>query len=211
MPSSPRVAAALALTALLSGACAPAESEPAPASGPEAPMFEVDPFWPRPLPNHWVIGSTVGVAVDSRDHVWVVHRPDSLDPVTEIGAAADPPTSECCLPAPPVLEFDPDGNLVGSWGGPGEGYEWPESNHGITVDYMDNVWIGGNGATDAHILKFARDGTFLLQMGRSGGNEGSRSLENFGRVAKIRGQTKRTLPMGTGTSAWPSSTRTRAK
>ena len=153
--------------------------------GLQVPLFEVDPFWPRPLPNHWVIGSTIGVSVDSRDHVWIIHRPDSLDAATEIGAAADPPTSECCLPAPPVLEFDAEGNLAGSWGGPGEGFEWPASNHGITVDYKDNVWIGGNGADDAHILKFARDGTFLLQLGRLGGNAGSNDRENFGRVAKI--------------------------
>jgi hypothetical protein len=118
------------VVALVAAACAPESTPdvattPAAGSGIQAPMFEVDPFWPRPLPNHWVIGSTVGVSVDSRDHVWVIHRPDSLDPVTEIGAAANPPTSTCCAPAPPVLEFDPEGNLVGWWGGPGEGYEWP--------------------------------------------------------------------------------------
>lgn len=150
-----------------------------------APMFEVDPLWPQPLPNHWILGSAIGVAVDSRDHVWVIHRRDSFNERTEIGAAADPPTSECCIPAPNILEFDPEGNLVGSWGGPGEGYEWPSSNHGITVDHQDNVWIGGNGPRDAHILKFSRDGTFLMQIGSSGGNAGSNDMENFGSVAKI--------------------------
>ena len=84
-----------------------------------------------------------------------------------------------------MLEFDAAGNLVGSWGGPGEGYEWPSSNHGITVDYLDNVWIGGNGEDDAQLLKFTRNGRFLLQLGHAGGWEGSNSLENFGRVAKI--------------------------
>ncbi len=155
------------------------------ATGPQAPMFEVDPLWPKPLPNHWILGSTIGVSVDSRDHIWVIHRQTTLNPVTESGAAADPPISECCIPAPNVLEFDQEGNLVSYWGGPGEGYEWPQSNHGITVDHMDNVWIGGNGETDAHLLKFARDGTFLMQLGRSGMNGGSNDLENFGRVAKI--------------------------
>ena len=155
------------------------------ATGPQAPMFEVDPLWPKPLPNHWILGSTIGVSVDSRDHIWVIHRQTTLNPITESGAAADPPISVCCIPAPNVLEFDQEGNLVSSWGGPGEGYEWPSSNHGITVDYMDNVWIGGNGETDAHILKFARDGTFLMQIGRAGMNGGSNDLEHFGRVAKI--------------------------
>jgi DNA-binding beta-propeller fold protein YncE len=92
---------------------------------------------------------------------------------------------ECCTPAPPVLEFDADGNLVGSWGGAGEGYDWPTTNHGIAVDPMDNVWIGGNGPDDAHILKFTRSGQFLQQLGQPGGNAGSRDAVNFGRVAKV--------------------------
>ena len=160
----------------------PAAAEPATtASGDGAPMFEVDPFWPKPLPNHWRIGSTIGLSIDSRDHVWVIHRPDSLA-ANELGLDADPPTSMCCSAAPPVLRFDPEGNLVDSWGGPGEGYEWPESNHGITVD---NIWIGGNGQNDAHVLKFSLDGTFLMQVGSLGGNAGSNDAENFGRVAEV--------------------------
>ena len=166
----------------------------------EVPLFEVDPFWPKPMPNHWILGNTIGVAVDSRDHVWIVHRnrPEqsfARSGTTEIGAAQDPPLSECCVPAPPVLEYDSEGNLVGSWGGPVEDgeYEWPDSNHGIEVDHMDNVWIGGNGGPDAQILKFSRSGEFLMQVGRSGArmSEGGRprrnSLdpENFGRVAKV--------------------------
>ena len=149
----------------------------------EVPLFEVDPLWPKPLPNHWVLGSAIGVGVDSRDHVFIVHRGNG--PATEMGAAQDPPQSECCLPAPPVLEFDPEGNLVNSWGGPGDGYTWPSSNHGITVDHKDNVWIGGNGQGDSHILKFTRDGRFLLQLGEPGMGPDSHSTEHFGRVAKI--------------------------
>jgi DNA-binding beta-propeller fold protein YncE len=151
----------------------------------QAPTFEVDPFWPKPLPNHWLLGSAIGVGVDSRDHVFIIHRPESLNERTEIGAASDPPTGECCLPAPNILEFDPEGNLVNSWGGPGDGYDWPTSNHGLSLDPMDNVWIGGNGPTDSHILKFTRDGRFLMQMGEAGKAVDSNSREHFGRVAKI--------------------------
>lgn len=151
----------------------------------QAPAFEVDPFWPKPLPNHWVMGSVIGVGVDSKDHVFIIHRQGSLNARTEIGAAASPPTGECCLPAPPVLEFDPEGNLVNSWGGPGEGYTWPSSNHGISIDHKDNVWIGGNGQEDSHILKFAHDGKFLMQIGVPGRTANSASTDAFGRVAKI--------------------------
>ena len=153
-------------------------------TGPVAPRLAVDPLWPKPLPNHWIIGSTIGVAVDSRDHVWIIHTRSSLND-REAKAGVLTPPGECCTPAPPVLEFDADGNLVGSWGGPGEGYDWPTTNHGIAIDHMDNVWIGGNGPDDAHILKFTRDGRFLLQMGKPGGNAGSRDAVNFGRVAKV--------------------------
>lgn len=150
----------------------------------EAPMFEVDPLWPKPLPNHWILGSAIGVGVDSRDHVFIIHRGNGNER-TEMGAAQDPPSSECCLPAPPILEFDPEGNLVNSWGGPAEGYTWPSSNHGITVDPKDNIWIGGNGPGDSHILKFTRDGTFLMEIGIPGQETNSNTTEHFGRVAKI--------------------------
>lgn len=155
------------------------------AQGPQAPMFEVDPFWPKPLPNHWILGSAIGVGVDSRDHVFVIHRQTSFNERTEIGAATDPPTGECCLPAPNILEFDPEGHLVGHWGGPGDGYEWPSSNHGLTIDPMDNLWIGGNGQEDSHLLKFTRTGEFLFQVGSAGSGVDSNSREHFGRVAKI--------------------------
>jgi DNA-binding beta-propeller fold protein YncE len=148
----------------------------------EAPRFEVDPFWPKPLPNNWLLGTAIGVGVDDRDHVFIVHRPDTI---SALEAAAEEGGAECCRRAPPVLEFDPAGNLVGHWGGPGEGYEWPGSNHGIFVDHKGSVWIGGNGGKDAHVLKFTRDGKFLAQFGRMGQNKGSHDTENFGRVAKI--------------------------
>src|SRR5580698_129075 len=123
------------------------------AAGVQAPRFEVDPLWPKPLPNHWILGNVIGVATDAQDHIWIIHRQASLEPM-ENYAAANPPgpkrrpgvvEADCCAPAPPVLEFDQAGTLINSWGGPGEGYDWPETNHGIFVDYKGNVWIGGNG------------------------------------------------------------------
>jgi len=170
----------------------------------QAPKFEVDPFWPKPMPNNWVMGQTIGLTVDDRDHVWIIHRgndPGNLDR-TELAfpAPGQPRVSECCQAAPPVLEFDAEGNLVGSWGGaqPGAAYQWPESNHGIVVDHKGNVWIGGNGGPDAHILKFTRDGKFIAQYGKAGARKDPKSpadkpayiansndMDNFGRVAKI--------------------------
>ena len=163
----------------------------------QAPRFEVDPLWPKPLPNHWLLGSTIGVAVDQRDHVWIIHRSSATLDATERGAEVNPPVAECCKGAPPVLAFDQAGNLVSSWGGPAPGYEWPQSNHGIFIDHKGNVWIGGNGAGDSHVLKFTQDGKFLAQYGkqharRIGGDgpqakyqRGSNDPNSFGRVAKI--------------------------
>jgi len=149
-----------------------------------APRFEVDPFWPKPLPNHWVLGQVIGATVDDQDHVWIVHR-DNLLGANEAAASQNPPTASCCVKAPPVLEFDPAGYVVGHWGGPAEGYDWPASNHGITVDYKGNVWIGANEGSDAHVLKFTKAGKFLLQIGKPGRSKGSNDTENFGRAAKI--------------------------
>ncbi len=114
------------------------------AAGVQAPRFEVDPLWPKPLPNHWLLGQTIGVSVDDKDHIWIIHRAGSLEQ-GELHATTNPPIAQCCAPAPPVLNYDQEGNLLASWGGRGEGYDWPESNHGITIDYKGNVWIGGNG------------------------------------------------------------------
>ncbi len=179
-----------------------------------APRFEVDPLWPKPLPNHWILGQTIGVSVDGNDHIWIIHRAGSLEP-GEQHATTNPPTAQCCAPAPPVLEFDQQGNLIGHWGGPGNGYDWPDSNHGITVDYKGNVWIGGNGRgpqsgrgaiggsdeepaagagrgrggfssfNDNMILKFTQDGKFLMQIGKPGHSKGSNDVENLRLPAKI--------------------------
>ena len=159
-----------------------------------APRFEVDPVWPKPLPNHWVMGNVIGVGVDARDHVFIVHRNDTFDP-REIGAAQNPPTGECCVPAPPVIEFDPAGNVVAAWGGPpaDKAYVWPTSNHGIGVDDKGNIWVGGNGGgnaatgqgPDSHILKFTHDGKYLATIGVPGQQTNSAAMDHFGRVAKI--------------------------
>jgi DNA-binding beta-propeller fold protein YncE len=151
----------------------------------QAPRFEVDPMWPKPLPNHWVMGNVIGVGVDSQDHVYIIHRGAGSLEAKEIYAAANPPESECCIPAPPVIEFDAEGNVVKAWGGPGQGFEWPESNHGITPDTKGNLWIGGNGANDGHILKFTRDGKFVKQFGFAYAGAGSNDMWAFNKVAKI--------------------------
>jgi hypothetical protein len=164
--------------------------------GLQAPRFEVDPFWPKPLPNHWVLGQTIGVWVDDQDLVWIINRGSATLAANE--KALELKTGDCCAGAPPVLAFDASGNLVHHWGGPGSGYDWPASNHGIFVDHLGNVWIGGNGPGDSHILKFTKSGKFVAQYGkpdarRSGSNpkgepsyaRNSHDQSNFGRVAKI--------------------------
>ncbi len=154
------------------------------AAGLQAPMFEVDPMWPKPLPNHWLLGMTIGVSVDAQDHVWIIHRGATLEP-KEVYASTNPPGAECCVAAPPVLAFDQAGNLIHSWGGPGQGYDWPDSNHGITVDYKGNVWIGGNGAGNNQVLKFTQEGKFLMQIGHPKMSKGSNDTENLNRPAKL--------------------------
>jgi DNA-binding beta-propeller fold protein YncE len=139
------------------------------------PSYDVDPAWPKPLPNRWLLGAVAGVAVDAADHVWIVHRPSTLQPNE---------TRSIWRAAPPVLEFDQQGTLLSSWGGPGDGYEWPDLEHGIFVD-GDHVWLGGGGEKDAQILKFTRAGRFVLQIGRKGQGKGSNDIENLGGAASM--------------------------
>jgi len=175
-----------------------------------AGVYDVDRMWPKPLPNNWVLGSTVGLAIDARDHVFIVHRgqatldqkfasqmsftktagggfaPPSAGSTVAGYASSDAtkPISEfCCTAAPPVLEFDPEGNLVNHWGGTGAGYEWPPSMHGITIDGKDNVWLAGNAGHS--VLKFSKDGKFLLQIGRNGESKGNRDTANLNRPAEV--------------------------
>jgi NHL repeat len=136
------------------------------AQGAAAAQFVVDPLWPKPLPNNWLMGQASGVAIDRRDHIWVVQRPKSLTE-DERGATLTPPRSRCCAPAPPVMEFDADGNLIQAWGPPAGG-PWPDNEHGIFVDHRDNVWLAGNGAKDGQIFRYTRDGKFVMKIGEPG-------------------------------------------
>jgi DNA-binding beta-propeller fold protein YncE len=151
-------------------------------SAQDTPRFQVAPFWPKPLPDNWILGQVAGIAVDRNDHIWIIHRPLTLVD-DEKGAMKDPPTSRCCKAAPPVMEFDADGNLLRHWGGPGAGYEWPKNEHGIFVDADGNVWLAGNDNIDHQILKFTPDGKFLQQIGKSGSTGGSNSSTQLGRPA----------------------------
>jgi DNA-binding beta-propeller fold protein YncE len=179
----------------------------------QAPRFEVDPLWPEPLPNHWVLGSLGGITVDDQDHVWVLNRGSRTLAANFKQLEMNPPWAMCCGSAPAVLEFDQAGNLLNHWGGfpGGPGYEWFDQEHGLAVDYKGNVWIGGGAGGDSHLLKFTRDGKFLMQIGKKnaravegaapaaapagarGGAGGgaarfkanSLDMENFGRPAKI--------------------------
>lgn len=149
-----------------------------------AANYQVDPRWPGVLPNNWAIGEVSGLAVDQHDNIWILHRPNTLDD-REAGAEDDPPTGECCFRAPPVIVFDQEQNLIRSWGGPGEGYDWPASEHGIHVDADDNVWIGSNNQDANHVMKFTADGEFLFQIGRAGESEGSNDTTSLGGPASI--------------------------
>ena len=110
------------------------------------PKFEADPFWPKPLPNNWRLAMVIGLSMDAKDNVWIVHRPQTLEQKESYAARGE---ADCCTAAPDVLAFDPAGNLIKHWGRDevrGNGHDWPSSNHGITVAPDGNIWLGGNGA-----------------------------------------------------------------
>jgi hypothetical protein len=171
------------LTTLAAVVAAPVTPR-APRPAPRIPQFEADPWWPKPLPDKWILGQVSGIAVDARDHVWILHRPRTLTE-REAGAVQKPPISQCCVPAPPVIELDTQGNVVRSWGGPGRGHYWPESEHTIHVDHEGNVWIGSNERNDHVVLKFSPEGALLLQIGQPGKTGGSNDTTLLGRPAGI--------------------------
>jgi DNA-binding beta-propeller fold protein YncE len=172
----------LTFTAALAATLALAASSAAYAI--DAPKFQPEPFWPKPLPENWILGQVSGIAVDRNDHIWLVHRPSTLVD-DEKGAMKDPPATKCCKPAPHVLKFDADGNLLASWGGPGEGFDWPKSEHGIHVDTAGNVWLAGNNKDDSQILKFSPDGKFLAQVGKPGAATASNTAGGLGSPAHM--------------------------
>jgi len=142
-----------------------------------APEFKVDPAWPT-IPNNWVLGEVTSISVDTKDHIWVLHVPQSV------------PEAQRANAAPPVLEFDAAGRLLASWGGPAgsdAGFEWPEREHGIFVDANNFVWIGGRagwprpsatGGSDDMILKFTTSGKFVMQIGHRARSKGNTDTEN---------------------------------
>ena len=148
------------------------------------PQFLVDPFWPKPLPNNWILGQVAGIRVDRFDHIWVVQRPGSLTK-RDRAAEQNPPQAKCCVAAPPVLVFDQSGNLIRHWGGPGQGYNWPKSEHSIYIDDNDFIWLAGNDKNDGQLLKFTMDGKFVLQIGKPIEGADSNSTERLGSPADI--------------------------
>ncbi len=181
----------------------------------EGPAYEIDPFWPKQLPNQWSMGQVAGIAIDEEDNIWVLQRPRSLTPnesaMVFTAEGRDLPNSPiCCRPAPSILKFDQEGNLLDAWGGPadmaeigesdiraGEAvprptevdtrYDWPAVEHGILV--ADGfVYVAGNGQTDGMIVKFTTDGEFVDQWGCGGEacvQTNSNDLSQFWRVADM--------------------------
>ena len=147
------------------------------------PTFEVDRAWPK-VPPQWKLGDASSVAIDARDNVWVLHRPRTLKP------------EQASMAAPPVIVFDTAGNYIKAWGGAGNGYEWPEREHGIHIDYKGFVWLGGNSCptnglpglkpvADDQLLKFTQDGKFVTQIGRSNQSKGNADTRNLHRPADV--------------------------
>jgi hypothetical protein len=145
------------------------------------PTFAVEPGWPK-VPAQWKLGDVSSIAVDAQGNAWVLHRPRTLKPQDAVTAA------------PPVLEFDPAGNFIKAWGGPGSGYEWVEREHGIYVDGKGFVWIGGNNCpglklpglkpvSDDQLLKFTQDGNLVMQIGHSNQSKGNADTNNVHRAA----------------------------
>ena len=169
---------AIMMAALIATGHASAAETPAARS---VPMFEVDPAWPK-IPPKWKLGDASSIAIDAQDNVWVLHRPRTLKP------------EEAAMAAPPIVVFDGAGNFVKAWGGAGSGYEWPEREHGIHIDYKGFVWLGGNNCptsgiaglkpvADDALLKFTQDGKFIMQIGRSNQSKGDADTANVHRAA----------------------------
>src|SRR6266849_10101613 len=149
----------------------------------ESPKFQVDPTWPLTLPNNWIIGTIGGITVDAQDHIWINQRPSSLDAREKRASTAS--NVKCCVPAPPVIEFDQAGKVVQGWGEDGPGYKWGNDGHGIHIDHNNFVWVGDNIETGGHIFKFTRDGKFVMRIGQPGAPTGSNDTAHLGRPADM--------------------------
>ena len=141
------------------------------------PTFSVDPDWPQ-VPAEWKLGDVSSIAIDAEDNAWILHRTRVL------------PVEDADVTAPPVLGFDPEGNFLSAWGGEGEGYQWPQREHGIHIDYQGFAWIGGNNCParnlprleplfDDQLLKFTLDGEFVMQIGEPSGSSGNADTQNL--------------------------------
>ena len=148
------------------------------------PVFEVDVSWPKPLPNNWILGEIDGIAVDSQNHIWISNRPRSV-PDDQKGLSSWERRTKCCTPAPPILEFDQEGNVVQGWGGQSNDFEWPSREHGIFVDRENTVWLSGNGINDGMVLHFTSNGKFIRQYGHSGPGKGSLDITQMARASDI--------------------------
>ncbi len=173
-------AAAVGEMWLSSGAFSAQAAQP---QGGSLPIFEVDSAWPK-VPPQWKLGDASSIAIDAQDHIWVLHRPRTLKP------------EQAAMAAPPVIVFDAAGNYIKAWGGAGNGYEWPEREHGIYIDSKGFVWLGGNSCptnglpglkpvADDQLLKFTQDGKFVMQIGRSNESKGNADTRNLHRPADV--------------------------
>jgi len=170
-----------ALMAMVGAGLFAALVQAAQAQGRSVPTFEVDAAWPK-VPSQWKLGDASSFAIDAQDNVWLLHRPRTLKP------------EQAAQAAPPVMVFDSTGNFIKAWGGAGSGYDWPEREHGIHIDYKGFVWIGGNNCptsglaglkpvADDALLKFTPDGKLVLQIGRSNQSKGDADTANVHRAA----------------------------
>ena len=189
MPSTRRtvtIASALVVSTTLFGCAPESDTTSAVASTGQSapPVFQVDPSWPREMPNAWILGAVTAVFVDAKDHVWVTHLPETLTP-EETALVQEPPIGTCCTPAPVVIEFDPEGNVVQGWGDPSmqDVSEFPRNAHGLFVDHNDYVWVG----TYRHhrVMKFTRDGQLVMTIGRYDEHGGSNDPTLLGGPAGI--------------------------
>ncbi len=152
-----------------------AQVEENPAGG--VPRFRVDQDWPQ-VPAQWRLGDVSSIAIDAQDNAWLLHRPRTLSP------------DEAEMAAPAVLGFDSEGNFLDAWGGAGDGYEWPQREHGLHIDHQGFVWLGGNNCparnlpglepvADDQVLKFTLEGEFVMQLGRSNASGGNSDSDNL--------------------------------